>query len=483
MNVKLSTGKVIPMEMHKVRIVQKTRLLPIAQRLRAIQEAGYNTFQLRLNDIFLDMLTDSGTNAMSDNQLAAMMVSDDAYAGSESFYKLEEAVKEVLGFEYTIPVHQGRAAEHLLAKALIKPGDMILMNHHYSTTSQNFTLVGGHFLNCPTDEVYNTQSADPFKGNMDLGKFKAAIKEYGADRIPLVRMEASTNYVGGQPFSLRNLRETKEIAAAHDIPLVFDGSLIADNAYFIQQREEGYADKSIGEIIQEMMSLVDILYLSARKSTSVRGGLIATNSKQYYDRILPWLVTYEGYATYGGMSTKEIEAMAVGLREMTDVNVAGSAPEFIQYFAQRLVESGIPAVTPPGAVGCHVDAKLFLPHVPPSQYPAGALPVALYIASGVRSLGGGTMGGGWGRDADGTEIPAPLELVRLAIPRRVYTLSHIEYTVDRLTWIYKHRDLVKGLRFVEQPEIYRFYFGKLEPLDNWDAELVQAFEADFGPDC
>jgi tryptophanase len=481
MNVKLSNGKVIPVEMHQVRIVQKTSLLPAAGRLRAIQEAGYNTFLLRTKDVFLDMLTDSGTNAMSDNQLAAMMVSDDAYAGSESFYKLAEAVKEVLGFDYTIPVHQGRAAEHLLAKAFIKPGDVVVMNYHYSTTAKHFTLAGATFLDCHTDEALNTQSADPFKGNMDLGKFEDAIQKYGADRIPFVRMEATTNFLGGQPFSLRNLRETKQIAAAHNIPLVFDGSMIAENAYFIQQREEEYADKSIGEIIQEMMSLVDILYLSGRKSTSVRGGMIATNSKQYYDRILPWLPLYEGSATYGGMSTKEIEAMAVGLREMTDVNVAGSAPEFIQYFVKGLVESGIPAVTPPGGLACHVDAKLFLPHVPQSQYPAGALPVALYIASGVRSMAGGIMGGD--RHADGSEGYPYLELVRLAIPRRVYTLSHIEYTVDRLTWLYRHRHLVKGLRFVEEPQVYRFYFGKLEPLDNWGAELAGAFEADFGSNC
>jgi tryptophanase len=481
MNIRLSNGKVIPVEMHKVRIVQKTSLVPVGRRLQAMEEAGYNTFLLRTKDVFLDMLTDSGTNAMSDNQLAAMMVSDDAYAGSESFYKLADAVKEILGFNYTMPVHQGRAAEHLLAKVFVKPGDVVVMNYHFTTTKAHFELAGATVLEIYTNEALNTQSSNSFRGNLDLRKFADAIKRYGADKIPFVRMEATTNLIGGQPFSLRNLREVKEMAAAHNIPLVFDGSLISENAYFIKQREEGYADKSIREIIQEMMSLVDIFYLSARKSTSVRGGMIATNCKEYYDRLLAWLPVYEGFATYGGMSTKEIEAMAVGLREMTDLNIAGISPEFIQYFVGRLIDNGVPVVTPPGGLACHVDAKRFLPHLPQSQYPAGALAAAIYIASGVRSMERGTIS--MDRDAEGREVYADLELARLAIPRRVYTLSHIEYTVDRLTWLYKHRDLVKGLRFVEEPKVLRFFFGKLQPLDNWGAVLAKAFEADFGPNC
>ncbi len=481
MNIKLASGRVIPVEMHKVRIVQKTSLVPVTRRLQAIQEAGYNTFLLRTKDVFLDMLTDSGTNAMSDNQLAAMMVADDAYAGSESFYKLANAVQEVLGFNYTIPVHQGRAAEHLLAKVFVKPGDVVVMNYHFTTTKAHFELAGATVLELYTAEAMNTQSTYPFRGNLDHYRFRDAIEKYGAGRIPFVRMEATTNLVGGQPFSLRNLREVKEIAAAHNIPLVFDGSLISENAYFIQQREEGYAHKTIAEIVREMLSLVDILYLSARKSTSVRGGMMATNNKEYYDRILAWLPVYEGFATYGGMSTKEIEAMAVGLREMTDVNVAGISPEFIQYFAERLVENGVPVVTPPGGLACHVDAKRFLPHLPQSQYPAGALAAAIYIASGVRSMERGTIS--MDRDAKGNEVYADLELARLAIPRRVYTLSHIEYTVDRLTWLYKHRHLVKGLRFVEEPKVLRFFFGKLQPLENWGTELARAFEADLGANC
>ena len=481
MNIKLSNGKVIPMEMHKVRIVQQTSLPPIRRRLEAIGEAGYNTFLLRTRDVFLDMLTDSGTNAMSDNQLAAMMVSDDAYAGSESFYKLADSVKEILGFRYTIPVHQGRAAEHLLAKVFVKPGDVVPMNYHFTTTKAHIELAGGVVLEIFTDEAMNTQSTSPFRGNLDIQKLKDAIRKYGRERIPYVRMEATTNLIGGQPFSLGNLREVKDVIKAHNIPLVFDGSLISENAYFIKQREKKYANKSIREIISEMMSCVDIFYLSGRKSASVRGGLMATNEKKYYDQILAWLPVYEGFATYGGMSTKEVEAMAVGLREMTDLNVAGASPEFIQYFVGRLEENGVPVVTPPGGLACHVDAKRFLAHLPQSEYPAGAMAAAIYIASGVRSMERGTIS--MDRDADGKEVYADLELARLALPRRVYTMSHIEYVVDRLSWLFKHRELVKGLQFVEEPKVLRFFFGRLTPLDGWGEDLARAFESEFGDPC
>jgi len=480
MIVKLSSGKEIPMEMHKVRIVQKTTLVPIERRLKAMEEGGYNTFSLRTRDIFLDMLTDSGTNAMSDNQLAAMMVSDDAYAGCESFYKLAEAIKDVLGFTYVLPVHQGRAAEHLLAKVYVKPGDVVPMNYHFTTTKAHFELAGGTVLEIFRDEALNTQSTNPFKGNLDLQKFKDTIKKYGAQKIPFVRMEATTNLLGGQPFSLENLKNVKQIALENNIPLVFDGSLISENAYFIKKREKGYESKSIQEIIWEMMSLVDIFYLSGRKSTCVRGGFIATNNKKYYEDLKPWLPVYEGFLTYGGMSTKEIEAMAVGLREMTEIDVAGSAAEFVKYFVEKLVESGIPVVTPPGGLACHVDAKLFLPHLPQSQYPAGALAAAIYIASGVRSMERGTIS--MDRDKDGQEVYSDLELARLAVPRRVYTVSHIEYVVDRLNWLYRHKDLVKGLKFVEEPPVLRFFFGKLMPLEDWGGKLAQSFKKEFGAD-
>lgn len=479
MRIKLSNGQEIPIEMHKVKIVQKTSLPPIGQRKAALAGAGYNTFLLRTRDVFLDMLTDSGTNAMSDNQLSAMMVADDAYAGSESFYKLADAVREVFGFEFTLPVHQGRAAEHLLAKVFVKPGDVVPMNYHFTTTRAHFELVGGTVLEIYGDEAMHTQSEDPFKGNIDPQKFKDVIAKYGAEKISFVRMEATTNLIGGQPFSLANLRQIKEIAAAHKIPLVYDGSLIAENAYFIQQREPGYADKSIQAILHEALGLVDIFYMSGRKCAGVRGGLIATNNEEYYTRLLEWLPVYEGFATYGGMSTKEVEAMAVGLREMTDNAVASSAADFVKYFVERLDARGVPVVTPAGGLACHVDARRFLPHIPSLEYPAGALAAAIYLASGIRSMERGTIS--TDRDRDGNEMASDLELARLAVPRRVYTMSHIEYAVDRLAWLYEHRDLVQGLKFVQEPPVLRFFFGRLAPLGDWSSRLVAAFEADFGP--
>ena len=281
MSIRLSNGTEIPIEMHKVRIVQKVRLIPARERLNAMEEAGYNTFLLRSRDLFLDMLTDSGTNAMSDNQLAAMMVSDDAYAGSESFYRLLDSVREIFGYEYVLPVHQGRAAEHLLAKVFVKPGDVVPMNYHFTTTRAHFELAGGKVLEIYTDEALKTESTCPFKGNMDLDRLHEAIAEAGPGNVSFVRMEATTNLIGGQPFSLENLRQVKALTEPLGIFLVVDGSLISENAYFIRQREPGYEDVSIRDIMREIMNLADLCYLSGRKSCSVRGGMIATNRKDF----------------------------------------------------------------------------------------------------------------------------------------------------------------------------------------------------------
>ena len=479
MQIKLSNGKSIPMEMHKIKIVQQTNLPPVEARQRSIKEAGYNTFLLRTRDIFLDMLTDSGTNAMSDNQLAAMMQADDAYAGCESFYRLQSAVEDVLGFKYLLPAHQGRAAEHLLAKAFVKPGDVVIMNYHFTTSKAHVDLAGGKVLELYKPGAMQTVSDDPFKGNMDLDKLEEAIHTYGAEKISYVRMEATTNLIGGQPFSLENLFAVKKIIAKHGVPLVFDGSLISENAFFIHERE--HPEMSISEIIAEMMSVVDIFYMSARKSAAARGGLIATNQKAFFDQILPWVPVYEGFSTYGGMSSREIEAIAVGLREMTDLNVAGSGAEFVEFFVRRLVEEGLPVVTPAGGLACHLDALRFLPDVPQLDFTSGALSAAIYLVSGVRGMERGTVS--TDRDENGNNVPAGVELVRMAVPRRLYTMSHIEYTVDRLKWLYEHRDLVKGLRFVEEPPVLRFFFGKMEAIDNWDLKLMEAFIDDFGVNC
>ena len=478
MEIKLTNGKTIPIEMHKVRIVQKTQLPSIDQRLRAIEEAGYNTFLLRTRDVFIDMLTDSGTNAMSDNQLAAMMVSDDAYAGGESYYKLLSAVKDVLGFEYCVPVHQGRAAEHILTKMFVKLGDVVPMNYHFTTTKAHFELGGAKVLEIYTAEAMNTASSEPFKGNLDLEQFAEVIKKYGPEKIPFVRMEATTNLIGGQPFSMANLKETKRLAAAHGIPLVMDCSLISENAYFIKRRESAYADVSIEAIVLEMMAQADLIYLSGRKSACVRGGLIATNNPEYFEQLKAWLPLYEGFITYGGMSSKEIEAMAVGLREMVDYDVASSSADLIAYFVDGMVKRGIPAVTPPGGLAGHIDATRFLPHIPQSQYIAGALNAAVYLVSGVRGMERGTIS--MDRDAKGNDVFSDMELCRLAVPRRVYTVSHMEYVVDRLDWLYQHRNLVGGLKFIHEPPVLRFFTGRLEALDGWNTRLAEAFRADFG---
>lgn len=479
MNIRLASGKEIPIEMHKVRIVQKIQLRPVEERLRALEEAGYNTFLLRTRDIFLDMLTDSGVNAMSDNQLAGMMVADDAYAGSESYYRLVDAVQEILGYKYVLPTHQGRAAEHLIDKVFLKPGQVVPTNYHFTTTRAHIEILGGTMLEIYADEALNTQSTHPFKGNIDIQKLQDVIKKYGPEKIAYVRMEATTNLLGGQPFSLENMRQVRQICEKHGLLLVLDGSLISENAYLIKQREKGYEKKSVAEIIKEICSLADVYYMSARKNTSVRGGLIATNNEKFYLQLRDWLPVYEGFLTYGGMSVKEVEAMAIGMREMVAPEVAGCAVEQVKYFANRLLENGVPVVTPPGGLACHLDARRFLPHILQNQYPAGALAAAVYLASGIRTMERGTIS----TDRDpktGKEILADLELTRIAVPRRVYTISHIEYAVDRISWLYKHRDIVKGLKFVQEPPVLRFFFGKLTALDNWGKALCDTFKRELG---
>ena len=464
--------------MHKTRMVQKINLVPVDERLTAIAAAGYNTFLLKNKDIFLDMLTDSGVNAMSDNQFAGMIRADDSYAGSMTFYDFADGVKDVLGYNHVMNAHQGRAAEHLLAKVFVKPGDVVPTNYHFTTTKGHIELLGGIVLEIYYDDALQTESKNPFKGNMDPQKLRNVIKKYGREKIAFVRMEATTNLIGGQPFSMSNLKEIREICNEHKLILVIDGSLISENAYLIMQREKGYESKTVAEIVREVCSAADLYYMSARKNASVRGGLIATNNKELFDQVRPWLPVYEGFYTYGGMSMREIGALAVGLREMVDPSVAGCSVEQVKYFVNRLVETGVPVVTPPGGLACHLDAKKFLPHIPQSQYPAGALSAAVYIVSGIRTMERGTVS--MDRDKQGKEVMADVELTRIAVPRRVYSMSHIEFAIDRLNWLHKHRDLVKGLKFVEEPPVLRFFGGRLEPLADWGTNLAYAFKKEMG---
>lgn len=478
MSVRLSNGEEIPIEMHKTRMVQKIQLVPVEERLKAMEEAGYNTFLLKTKDIFLDMLTDSGVNAMSDNQFAGMISADDAYAGSMTFYEFAKSVEDVLGYKHVMNTHQGRAAEHLLAKVFAKSDGVIPTNYHFTTTKAHIELQGMQVLEIYYDDALKTESTNLFKGNMDPSKLRAIIKKYGSEKIGFVRMEATTNLIGGQPFSMKNLREIRQICTENKLLLVMDGSLLCENAYLIKQREKGYENKTVAEVVKEMCTVPDIYYMSGRKNTSVRGGCIATNNLKLFELIKPWLPVYEGFVTYGGMSMREIGAMSVGMREMVDPSVAGCSVEQIKYFVNKLVKAGIPVVTPPGGLACHLDAKKFLPKIPQSEYPAGALAAALYIASGIRSMERGTVS--MDRDKNGNDVFADVELTRIAMPRRVYSMSHIEYAIDRIEWLYKHRDLVKGLKFVSEPPLLRFFFGKLEALDDWGIGLKNAFKKELG---
>lgn len=476
--VRFSSGLDIPLELHKVRVVQKLHLRPIEERLQAMRNAGFNTFQLSTADVFLDMLTDSGTNAMSDNQIASMLRADDAYAGSQSFARMQAAVEEVFGTKYVLPVHQGRAAENVISKAFIKQGDVIPMNYHFTTTKAHMEINGGRIFEIFTDEALKIRSDCPFKGNIDIAKLRALIAEYTPSRIPFIRLEASTNLIGGQPFSIANMREVRKVAEEHGIMVVLDASLIGENAYFVKQREAEFANAEIKDILLTMCGLADLIYFSSRKVSSTRGGGICTNQKDLYLKLRDLVVLYEGFVTYGGISVREIEAMAVGLIETMDETVINQSPSFIAHLAKKLDERGIPVVLPPGALGCHIDCMGFLPHVPQSQYPAGALAAALYIASGARGMERGTISSV--RDEQGNDILADVELLRLAFPRRVFTLSQTEYVLDRVTWLYENRGLVGGLEFVDEPAVLRFFMGRLNAIGDWPEKLVAKFRADFG---
>ena len=473
----LFSGERIPLEMHKVRMVQKVTLLPAEDRLRCISEAGFNTFLLKNRDVFLDMLTDSGVNAMSENQYAAMMQADDSYAGSETFYRLERALRDMFGMKYFLPAHQGRACENIISQTLIKPSSVALMNYHFTTTKAHISLMGGKIEEIIIDEGLKIQSSLPFKGDIDIDKLTEAIKRHGKDNICFVRIEAGTNLVGGQPVSMRNMREVSHICRKEGIKLVYDASLLADNLYFIKVREAEYKDTNIKEITHEIASYSDVIYFSARKLGAARGGGILTSDDELFIKMRELVPLFEGFLTYGGMSVREMEAMAVGLRETLDIDIISQTPIFVEAMCNELQTKGIPVVMPPGGLGCHLDAKQFCSHIPQTQYPAGALASALFIAGGVRGMERGTISEQ--RNDDGSEHPAVMELVRLALPKRVFTLSQVKYAVDRIEWLFKNRNLIGGLEFVEEPRVLRFFFGRLAPVGRWPELLVKQFRKDF----
>lgn len=476
--IKFYSGENLPLELHKTRIVQKLHLVPIERRLEALYEGGFNTFQLSTKDVFLDMLTDSGTNAMSDNQLAAMMQADDAYAGSQSFVRLEKAVRDVLGKQLLLPVHQGRAAENIIAVAYVHKGSLVPMNYHFTTAMAHITDKGGQIVELLYDEAYVINSEHPFKGNMNIEKLDAIIKQHGAKNIPFIRMEASTNLIGGQPFSVQNLRDVRAVADKYGIRLVLDCSLLGENAYLVIQREEEFKDSDMGTVMRTMTGLADLCYFSARKLSSSRGGGICTDSKEIFRELEALVPLYEGFLTYGGMSIREVEAMAVGLYETLDETIISQSPSFIKYLVEELHKKQIPVIRPAGVLGVHLDAMQICAHIPQKQYPAGALAAALFLISGVRGMERGSISNQ--RDEYGNETYADMELLRLAVPRRVFTLSQIKYVEDRLTWLYDNRHLIGGLKFNYEPPVLRFFMGKLEPTSDWPQKLVAKFKEDFG---
>lgn len=468
----------VPLEMHKVRIVQKLYLPPIEERIRKMAEAGNNTFLLQNKDVYMDMLTDSGVNAMSDLQQSAMFRADDAYAGSETCNRLKEALLDVFGTPYLLPTHQGRACENILAEAFVKPGMICPMNYHFTTAKAHITRMGGEVIELVIPEGLEPVNDVPFKGNFDIPKLKQLIAERKKD-IAFVRIETGTNLIGGQPVSMANMLEVLAICRKEGIRSVIDASLLQDNLYFIKIREPEYKHAPIRDIMHKLAEASDIIYFSSRKLGFSRGGAIITMHENIYKELMEYVPLYEGFLTYGGMEVRSMEAMAQGLYETLDMEIISQGPLFIEALVRELVDYGVPMVEPAGGLGAHINATAFLEgRVPKEEFPAGALASALYIASGIRGMERGSLSEQ--RNPDGSEHYAALELLRLAVPRRVFTLSQIKYCADRVKWLYDNRDLIGGLKWVEEPKVLRFFFGRLAPTSDWQIRLMRKFREDFG---
>jgi len=452
-------------EPYKIKVVEPIRMTSRKERDVAIAEAGYNTFLLRAEDVYIDLLTDSGTGAMSDQQWAGMMIGDEAYAGSKSFYHLVDAVHDVYGYEELIPTHQGRGAEHILSQILIRDGDYIPGNMYFTTTRFHQEYAGGTFVDVIIDEAHDPASLHPFKGNIDLGKLQALIDEVGADKIPYISVETNVNMAGGQPMSMANLKATWELCHRHGILVMLDATRAVENAWFIKQREDGYADKSIAEIMREICALSDGATVSSKKDNLVNiGGFLALRDPELARRARTMVVQFEGLHTYGGMSGRDMEALARGIREMveTDDHVQARIGQ-VEYLGDALIGAGVPIIEPVGGHGIFIDAMAVLPHIPQDQFPAEALTAALYVESGVRGMERGVVSAG--RDKETGEHHYPkLELVRLAIPRRVYTQAHMDVTAESVIELLEHPEAVTGLRFTYEPEELRFFQARFEPI-------------------
>jgi len=475
--VEFFSGKFVPLEMHRVTTVKRLYLRHIDKRAESITQAGNNTFLLDNRDVFLDMLTDSGVNSMSIFQQSAMQAADDAYAGSATYYRLQNALDFVFGKQYFLPAHQGRACEHILAQCFVKPGDTVITNYHFTTTKAHIMNVGGSVYEAISETSCDPEFIADFKGDMNLDMLAAETERVGVENISFVRIEAGTNLIGGQPVSLANMRAVSQFCREKGLMLVFDASLLADNLYFIKVREEAQKHKTIHEISLEIAELMDVIYFSARKLGCARGGGIVTNSLELFDIMAPLVPLFEGFLTYGGMSVREMEAIAIGLLETCDFHVVSQTALFVKSLVELLEERGVPCVKPPGGLGCHIDAMRFVEHIPQEQYRAGALASAVYLISGIRGMERGTLSEE--RNADGSEHFASMELLRLAIPRRAFTLSQLEFVADRVGWLYEHRELIGGLNFISEPAVLRFFLGRLEAVGDWQEKLVSAFKKDM----
>jgi tyrosine phenol-lyase len=448
-------------EPYKMKMVELLKMTTRPQRLKAIKEAGYNTFLLKSEDVYIDLLTDSGTNAMSDRQWAGLMMGDEAYAGSRNYYNLENAVKKYYGYKYLIPTHQGRGAENILSRILIKKGDIIPGNMYFTTTRLHQELAGGKFEDIIIDEAHDPINEHPFKGNVDLNKLDALVKKYGATKIPYVSIATDVNMAGGQPISMQNLKELRAYTKKHGIRIIHDMTRVAENAYFIQSREKGYAKKSIAEIVKEICSYTDGATMSAKKDALVNiGGFMATNEWDVFEEARNLVVVYEGLHTYGGLAGRDMEAIAIGIEESLSDQHQRARVGQVEYLGKKMESYGIPIVKPIGGHGVFVDAKAFLPHLSQDEFPAQTLAAEIYLDSGVRTMERGVVSAG--RKANGQNYYPKLELVRFTIPRRVYTQAHMDVIAESTAAVYQRRAKIKGLKMVYEPKYLRFFQARFE---------------------
>ena len=450
-------------EPYKIKMVEPIAVTTREQREEAMERAGWNTFLLTTDDIYIDLLTDSGTNAMSDNQWAGLMLGDEAYSGSRNFKHLQETVRELYGFKHVVPTHQGRGAENILSQIMIKPGDYVPGNMYFTTTRAHQEMNGATFRDIIIDEAHDSQNEHPFKGNVDLNKLQALINEVGAERIPYICLAVTVNLAGGQPVAMSNIKAVYELAQTYNIKVMMDATRCVENACFIKQREPGYENKTIKEIVREMYSYSDGCTMSGKKDGIVNiGGFLALNDDELYQKATSLVVVYEGMPSYGGMTGRDMEALARGLRESVDYNFVAHRLDQVKYLGDKLIEAGIPVVKPIGGHAVFLDARQFYPHIPQDEFPAQMLAAQLYLESGVRSMERGIISAG--RDKNGNHHYPKLELVRLTIPRRVYTYSHLDVVAEAVKELYEHREKVKGLRFVYEPPVLRFFTARFEPL-------------------